>query len=269
MEIYINECSFHEQFFNRMALERAFRVFFSILNTTKDIQNEYRFYNNEDLIHIYKAFNEEVLISSINHLHDKSFSRAIIDVLYNRLNPKDWRNEQVHLSEDIFVYKDELITDTSMAELAERSLQNINILATLINFPSSKFTDQVQICITKNDVDTCDLNCVETKEQMQNWLNNVLNLQDIHYESFSVEPPRDRQTILRDIVRFEKTNLLQGGRRVYKESKTQYYWYVDNFHFGQAAHIEVFDAHGLHVGEASLEGVIDVAKRDLNKRIDP
>jgi len=268
MEIYINEYSFHEQFYDRTEFECAFRVFFSILNTTKDIQNEYRFYNNNDLLHVYKAFNEELLISSINRLRDKSFSQAIIDVLYNRLNPEDWRNEQKHSSEDVFVCNDELITETSMAELAERSLQDLNILATLINFPKSKFATQLQLCVIKNDTHTCDLNCVETKEQMQNWLNDTLNLQDIQYDRTSTEPPRDQQTILRDIVRFEKITLLQAGRRVYKETESQFYWYVDNFHFGQAAHLEVFDSRGLHFGEANIEGIIDSTKKDLDKRID-
>lgn len=268
MEIYINECSFHEQFYDRTDLEHAFRIFFSVLNVIKDVQNEYKIYSHEDLLHVYKAFSEEELISSINRLRDKSFSRAIIDVLYNRINSEDWRSEQIHSSNDIFVYNDDFVTDTSIAELAERFLQNQDILAALINFPRSKYANQLHLCVIKNDVDQCNLNCIDSRERMQNWLKDILDLHDIQYYPISTEPPRDQQTILRDMVRFEKTTLLQAGRRVYKESETQYYWYVDNFHFGQAAHLEVFDSRGLHLGEANLEGTIDSSKRDLVKRID-
>lgn len=174
----------------------------------------------------------------------------------------------MHSIDDIFVCNEDLVTDTSMAELAERSLRDQNIVATLINFPNSKFTDQLQLCVTKNDKDTCDLNCIDSRERMQIWLNTILNLHNIQYDLNSDDPPRDQQTILRDIVRFEKTTLFQGGRRVYKEAKTQHYWYVDNFHFGQAAHLEIFDSRGLHLGEANLEGAIDITKKDLDKRID-
>jgi hypothetical protein len=46
------------------------------------------------------------------------------------------------------------------------------------------------------------------------------------------------------------------------------YEYVDNFHFGKGAHIEVFDGRGLHVGEADLQGNIDTGKKDKDKTID-
>ena len=46
------------------------------------------------------------------------------------------------------------------------------------------------------------------------------------------------------------------------------YWYIDNLHFGKAAHLEVFDKTGLHIGEADLQGNIDTTKQDRNKAID-
>ena len=103
---------------------------------------------------------------------------------------------------------------------------------------------------------------------MLRWLNEILELDNVQYDYTSQEPPTDQHTILRDVVRFEKTTYLQSGRRVYKELQSHYYWYVDNLHFGASAHLEVFDSHGVHVGESNLEGSIDKAKRDPNKRID-
>ena len=44
--------------------------------------------------------------------------------------------------------------------------------------------------------------------------------------------------------RFEKTSFRVQGRIIYCELATGRYWYVDNLHFGEAAHLEVFDKTG-------------------------
>ncbi|BDI14472.1 hypothetical protein ANSO36C_02740 [Nostoc cf. commune SO-36] len=49
---------------------------------------------------------------------------------------------------------------------------------------------------------------------------------------------------------------------------TGMYWYVDNLHYGTAAHLEVFDKRGYHIGEADLQGDINTSKKDKNKTID-
>lgn len=268
MEIYINESSFHGQFFDKGELEQAFKIFFSVLNVVNDLQVEYKFYKGEDLIHLYKAFHTEVLSASINQLRDKSLTQAIFDLMYNRLHARDWKYEQIHSKEDTFLCEDERVTETSLAELAERTLRDHEILAILINFPMSKYRDKLQLCVTKNELHSCDLNCVEEMTRMADWLGHVLNLRNTQYDYNSGDPPRDQQTVLRDASRFQRTRQLEAGRKVYKEVDTGRYWYVDNLHNGQAAHLEVFDIHGLHLGEASLDGVIDNDKQDSNKKID-
>ncbi len=42
---------------------------------------------------------------------------------------------------------------------------------------------------------------------------------------------------------------------------------MDNLHYGKAAHLEVFDKMGKHIGEADLQGNIDYSQKDLNKTI--
>ena len=63
---------------------------------------------------------------------------------------------------------------------------------------------------------------------------------------------------------FERTRLFEHGETVYKEKRTNHYWYWDNFH---DYHYEVFDSRGHHLGEANLEGVLDTSKKDTTKRI--
>lgn len=72
---------------------------------------------------------------------------------------------------------------------------------------------------------------------------------------------------LDDKRRFSKTNMIHEKQAIYREIGTGYYWYNDYFHKDNKAHFEVFDAQGLHLGEASMEGILDLSKRDARKRI--
>ena len=70
---------------------------------------------------------------------------------------------------------------------------------------------------------------------------------------------------LKDKRRFQKCANIAPvqGSSVYKEIATGYYWYKDNFH---RTHYEVFDSFGKkHLGEASLDGIIDKGKADKGK----
>lgn len=68
-------------------------------------------------------------------------------------------------------------------------------------------------------------------------------------------------------MQFKKTALICQGRNIYQELATHRYWTVDNLHYGKAAHLEVFDKTGKHIGEADLQGNIDCSKRDSKKTI--
>ena len=57
------------------------------------------------------------------------------------------------------------------------------------------------------------------------------------------------------------------GRNIYREYSTGHYWYIDNLHTGKASHFEVFDEKRKHIGEANLDGDIDINKRDPNKKL--
>lgn len=268
MEIYINECSFHEQFFDRGELNNALKVFFSILNIIKDIQDEFSFYSDENLLHVYKVINDEVLIASLNKSPNKGLDTAVIDLLKNKIKAKDWKNEQVHSVDDIFVCDEEVVTETSIAELAERIFRDNELLAIIINFSNSKYKNKNVLEVTKNEGDPCNLSCVEEKGQIEEWLSQALDIVDNNYNYESTDTPRDHQTVLKNLQGFKKTGQVQSGRMVYRELETGYYWYVDNLHVGNAAHLEVFDSQGKHLGEATLSGEINRDKQDKDKLID-
>lgn len=267
IEIYFNERSIHEQFYNRTDAYSALKVFFSVLNLIGDLSVEHRFFRNNDPIKISKALRDEYLIATIDRVPDRSLKQAIIEVWYSRLRAIDWTNERAHSPGDVFACNGDQVTETSMAELAERTFRNTTLVGTLFNFPKSRYAGRDTICVTKNNSDARDLQCVEERLGMATWLSSVLQLRDLSYDYHSPQPPNDERTVLRDRVRFARTNQINGGRRVYKEVETGYYWYVDNLHFGTSAHLEVFDPCGMHIGEADVQGTLDETKRDPTKRM--
>jgi hypothetical protein len=91
------------------------------------------------------------------------------------------------------------------------------------------------------------------------------------YNFGSTVPPTDFETALfKDVGRFVRTTKVSrnGRRRLFLEVATSRLFYVDNLHYGYAAHLEVFDQHGEHLGTADLEGTLDPSRRVPGRFID-
>jgi hypothetical protein len=110
--------------------------------------------------------------------------------------------------------------------------------------------------------------CVSDRDGLLYWFRANPQLGILTYDINSPHPPKDEETVLGRRSRFQKTRLVNQGRSVYLDRQTYNYWSMDNNHFGLAAHIEVFDAQGRHVGEASLEGILDERRRDPEKSLE-
>ena len=77
--------------------------------------------------------------------------------------------------------------------------------------------------------------------------------------------PIDKETILRK-KEYQKTNIKVKGAQVYKNGDK--YYYRDTFHTGEAAHLEVFDKNGNHIGEANPQtGELIPGTADATKKI--
>lgn len=267
MQIFINELSLHEQFNDKSQFVKALKVFLSIFLYINKLQREKQIFTSNELT-IYKAVREELFVKSLNSVPDKSLSQAVKNTLFNKLNAKDWQPERVHSSDDWYQHNEDIVTDTSIAELSERKIQNSHLLTgILINFQESVFSDKITLEVVKNENIRINVDCAENKSCFEKWIENNFKLSSVTYDYSSHTPPTDKQTILRDSDRFQPTSAVFQGRKVYKEFKTDYYWYIDNLHYGEKAHLEVFNSQGKHIGEASLEGKTDIAKADKNKKI--
>ncbi len=283
MEIFINEVSLEGQFMTEAEFRDAIKIFNSIFELINQKIKDKELYKEDSNIYAnYEAIKGSSFNASLNQLKDKSLRTAFINVVFNKSNPKEWRREKLHSSEDLFDcftidndYKN--VSDTSLAEVAERKSQNSNKEYLLVNFINSSFKithphiiNCCLITVIKNNMEDNQIciDGVDSKPALEYWLENKLNLGSLEYSLDVTEPPRDEQTILRDTTRFQKNSRKYDGRCIYCELLTGMYWYVDNLHYGEAAHLEVFDKRGFHIGEADLQGNIDTSKKDKNKTID-
>jgi hypothetical protein len=105
----------------------------------------------------------------------------------------------------------------------------------------------------------CGSNFVDFERIGKSW-----NCFPLVYSREETRPPRDGETCLgNQPERFERTGRFErnGRRVVYREIVTGYFYYVDNLHYGLAAHLEVFDADEQHVAVADLDGNHDISGR--------
>ncbi len=101
----------------------------------------------------------------------------------------------------------------------------------------------------------------QNKKQQQGQLKNIFN-ENIDALKLKII----KKFSLDDKSLFQKTNSIYTPtkQRVYREIRTGYYWYFDAYHKN---HYEVFDSNNKHLGEASLDGIIDYSKADATKSI--
>ncbi|WP_293083573.1 hypothetical protein [Okeania sp. SIO3B5] len=283
IEIFINEVSLKGQYSTQKEFEDALIIIksiFELINSLKKENIEQKNYYTDVLwdSHVIK---DVIFKESFNKIKRKDLKIAIRNIIFNKVNLKDWQEERIHSEEDNFDYLDgedyKDAANTSLAEATERQLINVDSKYLLINFIDSCFQCQHQeiigcnsISIVKNnDIENLiQLDSIDKKVGLENWLETSCQLSQFNYDESCTNPPNDKQTILRDTNRFESTQKQHDGRKIYKEKETGYIWYVDNLHYGKSAHLEVFDKTGKnHIGESDLEGKIDRAKSDKNKSV--
>ena len=267
MEVYVNECSIHGQCDNQANFDKALQELFKVLDSLRKQKLDMQSYQDESW-QVYQAINTEPFVASLHAVRQKGLRAAFLNVINQKLQAKSWQTERLHSPDDFYFYGDEVVTDTCMAEVAERTIQSAEVLRLLINFPESKFTGLPCIQIVKDETIEVNLDCIDQHTELEKWLELNLQLSRFEYDFDSTTPPTDEQTLLIDKALFLKTKNIFHGRAIYKEIKTNHFWYVDNLHFGAKSHIEVFTSTGSHIGEADLNGCINYTKCDNTKVLD-
>lgn len=273
MEIFINECSLTGQYYDKEEFENSLKsltsVFYFINEKVKN-ENKQIFGDLQVFIN-YEAIKGSNFFAAYNKTNQQ-LKQQFLSNVFQRSGAKNWTSEQVHSHEDKFFYSssDEDIHDvsnTSIAEVAERTLQNPNNNYLLVNFINSIFCVEncqhpdirecFSIPIVKNNSEEfpIKLDSLDNKFALENWLREKQVLKDSELKG-----------VLKDTKKFRKTSRNWDGQSIYHEIHTKRYWYLDNLHKN---HFEVFDSTGKnHLGIADLEGNIDETKKDPNRSID-
>jgi len=256
-EIFINECSLQGQFQTVKLFEKAIREFMNVFRSfkQKDTLNTQLYKSN--VFVSFQAIKQSPFEASLNQISDKSLKNAFIELIFNKINPIDWQSQQVHQTTDQFILTETLqsVTDTSIAEIAERKLQKAELIYLLINFSCSDFQTQhptFQLCrviiVSKNQTQEICLDCLDNKNAFEEWVQDKLD---------------SRSLLEIKTSRYKKTTYIVQGQPVYEEILNGNYWYLDNLHKN---HYEVFNSQGKHLGEADLNGIINTNKQDKTKK---
>jgi hypothetical protein len=167
---------------------------------------------------------------------------------------KEWEGVRCHSPNDYFEFAGECYTDFTLAEVVESNINGFDSQLIQFNSPLSLSIPHLFVC-----KDGChppikiDVLC--TQEKYDAWVVQRFHPTIFCYDYTANIPPTDNQTMLKQRDRFKDTCYLNQGRVVYQEITSKRYFCVDNLHYAQAAHIEVWDKRGLYLGEVDLGGI--------------
>ncbi len=297
MQLFLNELSLHGQYGDEQSFVNAIREITAMFGLLLETSERKELFTHSILFSGRNVGFVENLHIALNRLKDKSLKRRFYLLVHDKLNLQYWEGAPVKLEADIYrclnTFQD--VSANSLAEIAARVEQqpNADEIYFVLNFINSCYdsnkldrdADNVaRISLRKNEEEVenenenenevqddtneeiITLDCSDNRDQLASFL-LLKQLIDTVYDASLSRAPLDSETVLRDSSRFTKTADRCKGRRIYHEIATNRLWYVDSFHYGKASHLEVFDSQGNHLGEASLDGILDEAKKDTDKKI--
>lgn len=164
----------------------------------------------------------------------------------------DWH--PIRLSDPAEIYRclelEDIFSDDSQCEAAEQGLQD-QPPGLLLNAEGTRWAEFHELGFEKHGGGTHTVPSIANRRTADLYLVSCHE----YYAEESVEPPRDCQTILlKEPDRFRRTNKTErnGKRQVFLDTKSGFYFYVDNLHGGLSAHLEAFDSNEKHLGEADI-----------------
>ena len=186
MEIFINEYSLNAQYYEKEEFENSLKNLISIFSfVNEEIKNNKQIFGDFQILINYEAIKNLKFIAAYNKTN-LQLRQNFLNNVFQRSGAKNWMLEQVHSHEDNFFYltpsNDRYdVSNTSIAEVTERTLQNPNNNYLLVNFINSIFCVEnfqhpdIQECfsipIVKNNSEEfpVKLDCLDNKSSIENW----------------------------------------------------------------------------------------------------
>jgi hypothetical protein len=175
MEIFINELSLHGQYSSRETFTQAVKQFVEVFLCVQDKVKSNEIFKDEFFAD-REALINETFKQSFETITNPQLKALFKGIIFNKLNPRNWQKERLHSSDVWYnsekcVVQDEFVTDTSVAEIAERKLQRPHRRFLLINFNESQFKGCDCFDVNKEgEKKAIQLECIETKDALIKWL---------------------------------------------------------------------------------------------------
>lgn len=211
-----------------------------------------------------EAFQKYEFITHFNALGLPSDVRPLIRAMvFGERYYECWRPNRQSERNEVFSCDQPAchLQDESLAEAAERKLRDSRSEIAVVSAAGSAFGSERALAIRR----TCSSGSAELPNVIGPRVGEWIASQRGFYDRASRSAPRDFQTVLqREPERFKASGKVErrSGRRIFEECGTGHLFYVDDGHYGAAAHLEVFSAHGDHLGTADIDaGRVDETAR--------
>lgn len=226
--IYINEKSFNGQNCDVTSVEKAVVSLLECLSVLDGC--------NPSAVRIHKYYSRLLYTVPLSHdlciqnLSNKDLKRKFKLALRGAVS---WEDSPLSQVGAVYLHKGKDVSWSSMSESYE------NTLPLLANLCRSDVDEPVALIEKKGygnvEVASYSDASVVIMEVIKNgWRQQTYNCN-------SNVPPRDEESILADASKFEATEYRYNGRQMYRRKGTNDLCYIDSKHFGDAAHIEVFN----------------------------
>lgn len=209
----------------------------------------------------------QTIAEAIKMLLPTEIRRRFKKEIYERSNDV-WNAARLHSPDHYYAYNEQCVTDESLAESAEAVYQkNKGVIVYMNKVPQILN----KMSVLKEECINITVPVLHTWLDHKAWLDNEFDISLLEYDYNSKSPPKDLQTYLRDKTNFKKIKRNNQGRLIYQDKLTLNFHSVDNIHFGRKSHVEVWNKHGLYLGESSLSGELntDIAKNKKEKKNNP
>lgn len=258
-EAFLNERSFAAQFRDADGFQQAIVGFVALIEEARRAVNagRGRFFVSERLPDA-EVQQGKPLRQCLNHLAGAEFKSQFVDIIWNRANPAPWEPDPArHPADGYYLCTDadlppnfeRDVSDSSMAELAERQRRKQELIGCLLNIVPSPLAKRPQVTVDAEGTPKA-LDCVDDEVQLRGWLAKLATVPE--YTDDTKYPPLDAQTCLVDGSRFELTTQMNKDRHVYRHITSGDLYAVDSLHPGRSAELEVFDRYGRHKGAADI-----------------
>ena len=245
--------------------ENALQFFLQVALELAQSGTQFRLRRDDEFFH------KPEFTQRFNHLKLARDTRALVQQLaFTPRYYEAWRPERMSSDVDVYACAEPVIDlqDESASEAAERKLCEAGLEILLFGAKDSAFGSVQPVHINRkaSPQPIATLTNVSEIESLKKWLSR----QRGYYDLDSPASPRDFQTVLEKVPRFSFTGKVERkfSRRVFLESSTGRFFYVDDGHPGRSAHLEVFSATYEHLGTAPIDsGILDTSTRVNGRKL--